>query len=146
MTYYNHIKFLLNMKKYLFILASVFIGFAANAQVGNIEYQSIYSGQGTNYRNSYQSSGQTVRTTAYSLESNRHIIKTPIKVNVASNSYGIMQIRVVEQYVTYGIGGKWQKTTPTNVTECMAMYANNPLEQQFMYKAMIGGKWYYFDL
>lgn len=132
------------MKKVLFIIMLCAISIAANAQVGGIQYQT-FGNSGQSYQNN--SNAQTTRTTAYYYDSySRQYIKMPIKVAVTANSLGQVQIKAVEKYVSTGMGGSWQKTSPTYATQCMGMLSQDPLEQQFMYKIMIDGKWCYFDI
>jgi len=143
-------------------LLSIFISLlfvsVSNAQVGDVEYQSIFSNQGstTTYQNRSSSQGgyyvpqrsqvQTTRTNAYYIDSySNKRIKLPIKVAISNNN-GYAQIYVVEKYVSYGMGGSWQKTTKTYASQCNSMLGGNPLESQFMYKIMIDGRWCYFDL
>lgn len=84
---------------------------------------------------------QIIRTTAY-LISGEDIYKVPIKVQKKGNYY-----KVIEQYVDEtGFGGRW-KSISGSVQKCTpAVAMGNPLEGQFMYKAMVGMNWYYFDL
>lgn len=84
---------------------------------------------------------QVMRTTAYFV-SGEDIYKVPIKVQVKGNYY-----KVIEQYVDQtGFGGRWQSVSGS-VQKCTpAVAMGNPLESQFMYKAMVGMNWYYFDL
>ena len=84
---------------------------------------------------------QVVRTTAYFV-SGENLYKVPIKVQVKGNFR-----KVIEQYVDQtGLGGRWQSTNGS-VQKCTpAVAMDNPLESQFMYKAMVEMHWYYFDL
>lgn len=84
---------------------------------------------------------QVIRTTAYFL-SGENLYKVPIKVQVKGNYR-----KVIEQYVDQtGFGGRWQSVSGS-VQKCTpAVAMGNSLESQFMYKAMVGMNWYYFDL
>lgn len=84
---------------------------------------------------------QVIRTTAYSV-SGENLYKIPIRVQKKGNFY-----KVIEQYVDQtGFGGRWQSISGS-VQKCTpAVAMGNPLESQFMYKAMVGTNWYYFDL
>ena len=84
---------------------------------------------------------QVVRTTAYFV-SGENLYKVPIRVQIKGN-----YSKVIEQYVDEtGFGGRW-KSVSGSVQRCMpAVAMGNSLEGQFMYKAMVGMNWYYFDL
>ncbi|MCL2312072.1 MAG: hypothetical protein FWC41_06235 [Firmicutes bacterium] len=95
--------------------------------------------QNQNSNNQYE---ETIRTTAYRMDSNGQYIKMPIKVQQQSSYYF-----VVERYSTAGLG-QWEKiATPAQVQKCSRNYYNdNDIENSFMYKALIWNNWYYFDL
>ncbi len=83
---------------------------------------------------------QVVRTTAY-VQTNNGTYKVPVKVQVQGNSS-----RIIEQYVNTGFGGKWERVYSEGfVQKCTSFTSNNSLDSMFMYKAMIGMDWYYFD-
>ena len=84
---------------------------------------------------------QVVRTTAY-FATETDIYKVPIKVKI-TGSY----IQVIEEYVDEtGFGGRWRSASGSAEKCTPAVSMGNPLESQFMYKAWVGMKWYYFDL
>lgn len=103
-----------------------------------------YNGLGSGVR--YNPSGyqepapQIVRTTAY-FSSGDNLYKVPIKVKVQGTHSSVS-----EEYTDNGMGGQWRRVTSGNVQKCSSMSSYNPLEGQFMYKANVGGRWYYFDL
>ncbi len=73
--------------------------------------------------------------------------KMQIKVQISSNGYGWTEIRVVEKYVNTGLGGQWQKIySGSSASKCTSYASQNPLEKQFMYKAIIDTNTWYFDL
>ena len=99
-------------------------------------------------RPSYQT--QTTRTTAYFADYNGNYYKVPIKVDYTVYSNGATSLTVTEQYESNGFGGQWKRIlTAANVVSCQSITANGvtaELERTFMYKAMVGTRWYYFDL
>ena len=99
-------------------------------------------------RPSYQT--QTTRTTAYFADYNGNYFKVPIKVEYTVYSNGATSLTVTEQYESNGFGGQWKKIlTAANVVSCQSITANGvtaELERTVMYKAMVGTRWYYFDL
>ena len=118
----------------------------ASAQIQYLPTESRNpSNYGSSYGNSYSGysdpAPQVIRTTAYFV-SGENLYKAPIKVQKNGNYY-----KVIEQYVDEtGFGGRWKSVSGT-VQKCTsAVSMGNPLEEQFMYKAMVGMNWYYFDL
>ena len=93
---------------------------------------------------------QTIRTTAYFVDYNGDYYKVPIHVEYTVYSNGATSLSVTEQYESNGFGGQWKRLlSPARVTSCQSIMANGDtaeLERSFMYKAMVGTKWYYFDL
>jgi hypothetical protein len=149
------------MKKLLFIIGLALTCSMVYGQVGGAVYKPfIYEPQQNNTQNQQQGSYQnqpqrnyqnqnsnnqyveTIRATAYRVDSNGQYIKLPIKVQQQSSYYF-----VVERYNTTGMG-QWEKiSNPAQVQKCMRNYYNdNDIENMFMYKALIGTTWYYFDL
>lgn len=140
--------------KHLFVSLVLFAatGIIATAQ---IQYQPTYNRTAT--ESSYQSSdcnsysstpqqysqpqAQVVRTTAY-VQTADGTYKVPIKVQIQGNNS-----RIIEQYVNNGFGGEWKRVLSGGFAQkCTSFTGNNSLESMFMYKAMIGMSWYYFDL
>ncbi len=126
------------MKKFLIILALAICGISAKAQ---IVYEPFIPGQ-----TRQQAQVETVRTNAYYSDYNGNIYKLPIKVEIQTQ-YNLTYIYVVEYYQNNGVWGDWHKLpSKPQAHECMPLYSQNQLERRFMYKAMINGKYYYFDL
>lgn len=153
------------MKKYLIILFFSCVSVVARAQVGGIQYESIFSNSSSSsqysdpYYNPYQNGGsyqtqqprksqpqaRVIRTTAYSVEGNTYI-KHPIKVR-EYYEHGLTKYAVIEVCQSTGYGVQWVKlNSGMPVSECMPMLSNNPLESQFTHKANVMGTIYYFDL
>lgn len=127
------------MKKFLIILVLAICGISAKAQ---IIYEPFVPGQ----TRQQQTQGQTIQTNAYYDDGYGNVYKMPIKVQIQTK-YNMTTMYVVEYYQNNGIQGYWYKLPSSpRVAECMPLYARTRLEQQFMYKAMINGKYYYFDL
>ena len=99
------------------------------------------------YRPSSQT--QTIRTTAYYVDNGRYS-RLPIRVEYTVYSNGASSLTVAEQWEDNGFGGQWKSVlTAANVVRCQSLTANGvtaELEKTFMYKAMVGTRWYYFDL
>ena len=128
------------MKKLLIILVLAICGISAKAQ---IVYQPFIPGQ-TNQQT--QAQVQTVRTNAYYSDSNGNVYKMPIKVEM-QNQYNMVSIYVSEYYQNNGVQGYWYRLpSKPKAMQCMPQYAQNQLEQRFMYKVMINGRYYYFDI
>lgn len=128
------------MKKLFIILVLAICGISAKAQ---IVYDPFIPGQ-----SAQQTQTQTVRTTAYSIDTYGNIEKLPIKVQVESR-YNMTSIYVVEYYMNDGVYGRWKQLPKVyKAQKCTPAYSRNVLEQQFMYKTMLYGnsKYYYFDL
>lgn len=126
------------MKKLLIILVLAICGISAKAQ---IVYDPFIPGQ-----TRQQSQVQTVRTNAYYADSNGNVYKMPIKVEIR-NQYNMVSIYVSEYYQNNGVQGYWYKLpSKPQARECMPQFAQNQLERRFMYKAMINGRYYYFDV
>lgn len=91
-----------------------------------------------------------VRTNAYYADYNGNYYKVPIKVKITNYSNGYSTAEVVAEWKSYGYEGKWENMTyASKVQKCSPIHANGyskQLEQQFMYKAQVLSKWYYFDL
>ena len=128
------------MKKLLIILVLAICGISAKAQ---IVYQPFIPGQ-TNQQT--QAQVQTVRTNAYYSDSNGNVYKMPIKVEIR-NQYNMVSIYVSEYYQNNGVQGYWYRLpSKPKAMQCMPQYAQNQLEQRFMYKVMINGRYCYFDI
>ena len=128
------------MKKLLIILVLAICGISAKAQ---IVYQPFIPGQ-TNQQT--QAQVQTVRTNAYYSDSNGNVYKMPIKVEIR-NQYNMVSIYVSEYYQNNGVQGYWHRLpSKPKAMQCMPQYAQNQLEQRFMYKVMINGRYCYFDI
>ncbi len=71
----------------------------------------------------------------------------PIMVDVTMREYGGVTMRVSQKYVDTGFGGRWEKIySGANVRQCQSFVGDSSLESQFMYKATIDTKTWYFDL
>ena len=128
------------MKKLLIILVLAICGISAKAQ---IVYQPFIPGQ-TNQQT--QAQVQTARTNAYYSDSNGNVYKMPIKVEIR-NQYNMVSIYVSEYYQNNGVQGYWYRLpSKPKAMQCMPQYAQNQLEQRFMYKVMINGRYCYFDI
>ena len=58
-----------------------------------------------------------------------------------------VQINSTTAYENSGLGGQWKDVHGNcNVEQCNSMFAQNDLEESFMYKAFVMGYWIYFDL
>lgn len=136
------------MKKVLALLISVIgFSFAANAQ---IVYQPTYN-RGSGYGNSQQVQ-QVVRATAYYI-SGYDTYKLPIKVSVVSDGYGGSRYVVTAYYVrgtgiyytTTGQDPDWASCNEQVSKTNRSSYSSG-LENSFMYKAYVNGRYVYFDL
>lgn len=91
-----------------------------------------------------------MRTTAYHVDYNGNYYKVPIRVEYTVYSNGASSLTVAEQWEANAAGGQWRRiSSPARVVGCQAITANGitaELERSFMYKAMVGTVWYYFDL
>jgi hypothetical protein len=122
---------------------------SSSADFGSWGSDSGYSRQRSGgYRPSYQT--QTIRSTAYYVNYDGDYQKVPIRVEYTVYSNGATSLTVAEQWKGNGLGGQWEKVlSAAYVRECQSIFANGPtaeLERTFMYKAMVGTSWYYFDL
>ena len=136
------------MKQCLLTILLAILCFTGRAQ---ITYTPFIPGQSST-SSSYQSTVDVVRTTAYYLDSySGQYVKVPVKVAITSNGY-TTQIKIIEKYVSTGIGGQWQTVHSSgNAQACSPMIGNlglgsDALEQQFMYKAFVDTRYWYFDL
>ena len=94
------------------------------------------------YRQSQQQEVQINSTTAYYRSQSGEYYKVPIRVSVNGNSS-----QVISYYENSGLGGQWKDVHGNcNVEQCNSMFAQNDLEESFMYKAFVMGYWIYFDL
>lgn len=153
------------MKKNFFILVAIILAFVslnANAQlvyqpfIPNQSSPSYNGGLNCGTGSSYSGYSplscrtQTIRTTAYFVDFYGDYYKVPIRVEYKVYSNGAESLKVAEQYESNGFGGQWKRlSTPPNVMNCQSIMATGvtaELERTFMYKAMVGTTWYYFDL
>ena len=96
--------------------------------------------------NQSQPESQTIRTTAYYTDIySGDTYKVPIKVQQRQNAWGNMGYYVVEYYIDGGVGGKWQKINPAEISQCNSAFTSNPLEEYYMYKAFFNTQTHYFD-
>ena len=107
--------------------------------------------RGFNQQESYndRSSTQTVSATAYSRDSYGNLVKMPIRIQLTTNAYGQTTARVVQKYVSNGLGGGWAKVlTSGQIQQCQSIFATsgNSLENSFMYKVSIDTRTWYFDM
>lgn len=135
--------------KRIAILFSLLFAFAisGNAQ---ITYTPVYPTQpSVSYQapapSRPQPTTEYVRVTAYYQDVvSKEVYKAPVKIAITSSSYGV-QIKIVEKYVSYGVGGSWEKVYNSgNVQECSSYLGG--LDEYFMFKVFAGGQTYYFDL
>ena len=93
---------------------------------------------------------ELTRTTAYYVDYNGNYYKDPIRVEYTVWSNGATNLKVTEQWEGNGFGGQWKRLlAAARVESCQPITANGSsaaLERSFMYKAMVGTRWYYFDL
>lgn len=93
---------------------------------------------------------QTIQTTAYYADYNGNYYKVPIRVEYTLYSNGASSLCVTEKWQSNGFSGQWYKlSSRAAVKDCQPITANGctaELERAFMYKAMVGTNWYYFDL
>ena len=130
------------MKKVLFTIIILMGTIALRAQV--VTYNPYRYQQ----QQQQQVQAQIVRVTAYAMNSaGTGYVKTQLKIQVTDSHMG-QQLKVVEQYVSNGYGGgQWQKVYASGgVEDCIQMFANNPLEAQFMKKVFLVNTYYYFDI
>lgn len=132
-----------NMKRFFFFLFFLVITTCASAQ---IQYYPTYNNQ-QQRNNTPQSRTESYRTTAYRVDYQNNVYKMPIVVEISSNGYGSVTMRVTQRYVDTGLGGRWEKIySGGNVQKCQSLIGSNSLESQFMYKANINANIWYFDL
>ena len=132
------------MKKALSIVFFIVVcTMNAFAQIGygatyNRQQQSVETGQ---------SNAQILTTTAYSQGYDGQYTKMRIRVQVEDKGFGGISMKVVEKYVSSGLGGQWVKVySGSNVRKCTPLASMEQLEQTFMYKATIDTKTWFFDL
>ena len=93
---------------------------------------------------------ELTRTTAYFVDYDGNYYKVPIRLEYTVWSNGATSLRVTEQWERNAFGGQWKRLfSSARVVSCQSITANGPsayLESSFMYKAMVGTQWYYFDL
>ena len=93
-------------------------------------------------QNQSQIQEKIVRTTAYFLTQTGDCYKVPIRIALGSSN-----AKVISYYEDIGYGGQWKDVHGNcNVEQCNSMFAQNDLEESFMYKAFVMGYWIYFDL
>lgn len=132
------------MRHLILIVIYFFLGsFGAYAQIG---YGATYNRQQQSTETNLDNS-QVLTTTAYSQGYNGQYLKMRIRIQVNENGYGGASMRVVEKYTSSGLGGQWTKIySGSDVRKCTPMASMEQLEQNFMYKATIDTKTWYFDL
>lgn len=132
------------MKKSLSIIFFIVVcTINAFAQIG---YGATYNRQQQSEETS-QSNTQILTTTAYSQGYDGQYAKMRIRVQITDKGFGGVYMRVVEKYVSSGLGGQWAKIySGSEVKKCAPLASMNPIEQSFMYKATIDTKTWYFDL
>ena len=128
-----------------------FIPESSSSSSGTTNWGSDSGYSRPNYGSNHVSSQtQTIRTTAYYADYEGYYYKVPIRVEYTVYSYGSSSLMVAEQWETTAFGGQWKKLpVMANVEKCRPITAygvNAYLEKNFMYKAMVGTRWYYFDL
>lgn len=133
------------MRKYLIIILLSTFAIASKAQT--VSYTPYIPG--ANSTNSYQApqtQSEIVRTTAYYSDYSGNLYKVPIKVSITSNGYSTI-IKVIEKYNSAIYSGKWEKVYSSgNASKCVRGIGGGYLEEQFMYKALVDAKYWYFDL
>ena len=157
------------MKKLIIVLALTLSAFALHAQVGGVTYtpytppprtSSSSSGLGgfsfpripSTPPSTSSSSSQGQSVTAYYVSSTGDVYRQQIRVAVenAPGNYGsIASYQTSYMYVDAVYSrttGRWEKmSTKPRVSKCSA-YTNDYMEANFMYRAMIGATYFYFDL
>ena len=111
-------------------------------------YRPFYSGH-RNYQQTAPAT-QKVRTTAYCIK-NGVYYKQPIQVEIGSGKhYGGTSYYVVALWNSSGLNESWNNLFPkAPVQLCRPLSAGGEtveLEESFMYKALVGMDWFYFDL
>ena len=93
---------------------------------------------------------ELTRTTAYYVDYDGNYFKVPIRVEYTVWSNGATSLKVAEQWEGNALGGQWKRLlTAARVESCQPITAygtSAALERSFMYKALVGICWYYFDL
>jgi len=139
------------MKRTVILLAFLFICGMISAQPvylpsTNPSYRPSTSSYPNNNISRPRSTSEYYRTTAYSIDFDGNLYKLPIKVRVTNNGYGSISITVVQKYVNTGLGGEWREVYYSDVNKCAPLASQNPLEKEFMYKALFDNSTWYFDL
>jgi len=122
--------------------------FAFSSSAQDLIYRS-YSSGGSQQQQTQSS--QTVRSTAYFVR-NGEYYKAPIQVEISSstNHYGGTSYYVVAVWNNTSYSGSWSRLpNKVAVQRCIstsAYGATARLERSYMYKALVGYDWYYFDL
>jgi hypothetical protein len=134
------------MKKIVSLLFLLAFTLSASAQ------DLIYHAYGTeNSQQQAQPTSQIVRATAIFVR-NGEYYKAPIQVEITSsyNHYGGTSCYVVAVWNNVSYSGSWTRLpNKAAVQRCLsssAYGATTRLEKSYMYKALIGYDWYYFDL
>ena len=129
--------------KTITIIILLCCSFVAYGQIGyGATYNNRQQSTETNQNNS-----QVMTTTAYSQGYDGQYTKMRIRVQVNDKGFGGVSMRVVEKYVSSGLGGQWAKVySGSEVKKCAPLASMNPMEQNFMFKATIDTKTWYFDL
>lgn len=140
------------MKRLLTVLFALVLGTVAFAQVGGVVYNPFNPQTQGQSKRGDSSRSQVYSTTAYSINSYGKISSMQIRVAVTQSaaSYGgsvSERMNVAAIYSRSGLAGGYWQPLPTrpDVYQC-SEYSNNRLEQQFMYMAMAGDGWVYFNL
>lgn len=141
-------QYLFVMKKILSITIILFaLAFTGAAQ--DLIYRSF--GTGGSQQQQAQPSSQTVRTTAFFVR-NGEYYKAPIQVELTTSHshYGGTSYYVVAVWNNMSYSGSWSRLpNRVAVQRCISTSAYGEtarLEKSYMYKALVGYDWYYFDL
>lgn len=145
------------MKRILLIVSFAFVSIVANAQIVYqpfIPNESRSRTQGTDnpvyqsYEQARTAQTQTMRATAYAIDSDGDYVKVPIQITATTYSYGGRTMEVTSYYGEKGWGDRgWIKCAyAASIKKCDTIWGNE-MDKRFMYKANIPHVgWVYFDL
>lgn len=145
------------MKRILLIVSFAFVSIIANAQIVYqpfIPNDSRSRTQGTDnpvyqsYEQTRTAQTQTMRATAYAIDSDGDYVKVPIQITATTYSYGGRTMEVTSYYGERGWGNReWIKCAyAASIKKCDTIWGNE-MDKRFMYKANIPYVgWVYFDL